>query len=172
MDYIDELRDLNDPKVALLTPQLAAENGLEPSFVAFVFAAERPQCFRYWCEDFRGGWTCFVPDDVAIAYPLWSCNADQTLLLTTKAGNRFGKGWHDHADIEYIANTTQGLLASLLNSIWEPEVSEQELRNAASFCGFRYVDDIIQFSDADILSGETWSTAFSEFIADIDAKSG
>src|SRR5262245_47730125 len=75
------MNDLNHPKVTPFTREIASQLGLDSTFVHFVFAKERPACFRYWCEDVKGGWTCFVPEDVAVAYPLWSTNADQTLIL-------------------------------------------------------------------------------------------
>ncbi|MCA9068522.1 MAG: hypothetical protein KDA84_06350 [Planctomycetaceae bacterium] len=77
---------LNHPKVQVFTREIAAQLGLEPTFVDFVFAEDKPQCFDFRCEDPANGWTCFVPEDVQVAYPLWSSNADQTLLLITPSG--------------------------------------------------------------------------------------
>src|SRR5215471_11569969 len=73
--------DLNHPKVKPFTREVASALAIDPTFVDFVFAENRPECFRYWVEDVNGGWTCYVPEEFDVAYPLWCTNADQTLIL-------------------------------------------------------------------------------------------
>src|SRR5262249_4077136 len=140
---MQNMRDLNHPKVKAFTREIASQLRLDQSFVDFVFAKERPDRFRYRVEDVKGSWTCYIPEDVTVAYPLWSTNADQTLLLVSGSKISYGKGWHDNPDMEMISQTSQGLLANLLNAIWESEASEEEMREAAEFCGFRYLSDLL-----------------------------
>src|SRR5689334_9980928 len=104
------MSDLNHPKVKPFTREIAAELGLDPTFVNFVFAKVRPDCFRYWCEGVEGSWTCYIPQAVTVAYPLWSTNADQTLLLLRGRDISYGKGYHDEPHMEEISQTSQGLL--------------------------------------------------------------
>ncbi len=78
-------------------------------------------------------------------------------------------GYHDNPDIETISQTSQGLLADLLNKIWEAEASEEEMRAAARFCGFRYLGEFLAFVDA--ADDVDWEQGWRQFIADIDAKS-
>lgn len=73
--------DLNHPKVKPLTMTFAQQLKWNPKFLEFVFAAQRQACFDHTCEAPNSGWTCYVPDEFDVAYPLWSTNADQTLLL-------------------------------------------------------------------------------------------
>jgi hypothetical protein len=163
--------DLNHPKVKPFTRAIASALALEPTFVEFVFAENRPECFRYWVEDVRGGWTCYVPDEFDIAYPLWCTNADQTLILVNESTLSFGKGWHDNADVEMISETTQGLLTHLINEIAESDVPDEELELAAEFCSYRFLDDYLKFSDTPTCEGVSWSDAMHQFIAEVDAKS-
>jgi hypothetical protein len=106
---------LNHPKVSPITFEIALSLKLEPSFLAFIFAEQRPECFQNWCE--IGGWTCFVPDNFEIAYPIWSTNSDQILILISNGLISYGKGYHDCNEIEMISKTSQGLLAYLLVQI-------------------------------------------------------
>ena len=163
--------DLNHPKVKPFTRAIASQLPLDPTFVNFVFAKERPNCFGYWCEDVQGSWTCFVPDDVTVAYPLWSTNADQTLLVLSGTKISYGKGWHDNPEMEMISETSQGLLANLLNSIWESEASEEEMREASEFCGFRYLSDLFEFVNAPTPNCVEWAQSRRQFVSAIDAKS-
>lgn len=164
------MRDLNHPKVTPFTRGIASHLRLDSTFVDFVFAKERPPCFRYWCEDVNAGWTCFVPDNVSIAYPLWSTNADQTLILVAGGEVSYAKGSHDNPDIELISQTSQGLLADLVNRIWESEASDEEMRVAAQFCGFRYLRELFAFVNAPQPNGVDWEPSWRQFISGIDAK--
>ncbi|MEZ6058603.1 MAG: hypothetical protein R3C01_18030 [Planctomycetaceae bacterium] len=163
--------DLNHPKVKRLTREIAISLAIAPTFVDFVFAEKRPECFRYWVEDINGGWTCYVPDEFDVAFPLWSTNADQTLILVKGSTFSFGKGWHDNPDMEMISTTTQGLLSNLLIEIAESDVPNDDLRQAAAFCGYRFVDDLLAFIDGPMPEGMSWSEAKNRFIATVDAKS-
>jgi hypothetical protein len=154
-----------------LTREIAYSLAIDPTFVDFVFAEKRPTCFRYLVEDVNFGWTCYVPNDFDIAYPLWSTNADQTLILVKGSTISFGKGWHDNPDMEIISETTQGLLTYLINQIAESDVPDDELRQAASFCSYRFVDDLLAFIDGPRPEGTSWSEAMRQFIARLDAKS-
>ncbi len=69
--------DLNHPKVKSLTRDVASLLGFDDRFTDFVFAESRPPCFDYRVEPPEGGWTCHIPDEYELAYPLWSQNADQ-----------------------------------------------------------------------------------------------
>jgi hypothetical protein len=164
------MNDLNHPKVTPFTREIASRLLLDSTFVDFVFAKMRPECFRYWCEDVDGGWTCFVPDSVDVAYPLWSTNANQTLILVADSEISYAKGWHDAPDIAVISQTSQGLLADLLNNIWESEASEEEMRADAQFCGFRYLSEYFAFAKALQPSGVDWEPKWQQFISGIDAK--
>jgi hypothetical protein len=163
--------DLNHPKVKPLTREIASSLAIAPTFINFVFAEKRPVWFRYWVEDINGGWTCYVPDEFDVAYPLWSTNADQTLILVKGATLSFGKGWHDNPDMEIISTTTQGLLSNLMIEIAESDVPNDDLRQAAAFCGYRFVDDFLAFIDGPRPEGIPWSEAKEQFIATVDAKS-
>lgn len=165
------MRDLNHPKVKPFTRDIASQLRLDQTFVNFVFAKERPEQFRYRVEDVKGSWTCWVPDDVTVAYPLWSTNADQMLLLLIGSKISYGQGWHDNPDMEMISQTSQGLLANLLNSIWESEASEAEIREAAEFCGFRFLSDLFEFVNAPVPDGLGWEQRWRQFVSVIDAKS-
>jgi hypothetical protein len=163
---------LNNPKIQPLTRSLALQLGLDPAFVEFVFATERPSSFDYWCEDLAGSWTAFVPDHVTVAYPLWATGADQTLLLVSGSSVSYGKGYHDGTpDVERISQTSQGLLATLLMQIWESGATADEMRDAAQFCGFHFWRDLVEFLDATAsLDSQLWSKQEQTFIAEIDAK--
>lgn len=163
--------NLNHPKVRQFTPEIASELQLDQRFVNFIFAKERPEQFRYWCEGVTGSWTCYIPDNVTVAYPLWSTNANQTLLLLTENRISYGNGCHDNPNIEMLSRTSQGLLATLLNSIWESEASEEEMREASEFCGFRYLDDLFEFVNAPLSEGGGWEQTWRQFVSTIDAKS-
>ena len=163
--------DLNHPKVKPLTRKIASSLAIDPTFVDFVFAKKRPECFRYWVDDINGGWTCYVPDEFDVAFPLWSTNADQTLILVKGSTLSFGKGWHDNPDMEMISTTTQGLLSNLMIEIAESDVLNDDLRQAAAFCGYRFVDDLLAFIDGPMPEGMSWSEAKDQLIATVDAKS-
>ncbi len=75
------MNDLNHPKVQAFTREVASNLAIDRTFIGFVFAEHRPECFRYWVEDVNGGWTCYIPDEYDVAYPLWCTDADQTLIL-------------------------------------------------------------------------------------------
>jgi hypothetical protein len=159
------MTDLNHPTVKPLTLDAAIALALEPEFVAFVFAESRPPCFDYWVESYDRGWTCFVPDQVEVAYPLWSTNADQTLVCVGQKRLWFMQGHHDDPDTYDIAETVQGLLADLFIKLYESEATIEDLRNAATSCGFRHVDDVIAFAES---SGENYYDRKSDLIARID----
>lgn len=163
------MRDLNHPKVKPFTREIAAELSLEPRFTEFVFAKERPDCFRYRVEDVTGSWTCYVPDEFDVAYPLWSSNADQTLVLVRDSTLAFGDGWHDDPDMDIVSKTTQGLLTDLMRQIAESDVPDAELRQAAEFCDYRYLDELLAFLD-EPTPVDKWSEAMEQFIANVDAK--
>jgi hypothetical protein len=163
------MNHLNHPKVTPFTREIASRLRLNSAFVDFVFAKERPACFSYWCDDVNEGWTCFVPDNVSVAYPLWSTNADQTLLLVASSEISYAKGWHDNPDMDIISQTSQGLLADLLNKIWESEVSDEDMQAAAQFCGFRYLREYLEFKALQP-NGVDWEPKWRQFISGIDAK--
>lgn len=161
----------NHPKVTVLTPAIASQLPLDLSFVNFVFAKERPECFRYWVEDAGRGWTCFVPESVDRAYSLWSTNSNQTLLLVTGKELSFAKGYHDDPGIEWVSKTSQGVLADLLDKIWSSGSSRDELTAAAQFCGFRFLVELFAHGDSPLLESPGWEDRWRQLIADIDAKS-
>jgi len=162
--------DLNHPKVKAFTREIASALAVAPTFVDFAFAENRPECFRYWVEDVHDGWTCYVPDEFDVAYPLWCTNADQTLILVKESTLSFGKGWHDNPDMEMISTTTQGLLTYLMIRIADSDVPDEELKQAAGFCGYLFLDDLLRFIDAPTPPGVLWSEAMRQLIADVDAK--
>ncbi|MDB5340971.1 MAG: hypothetical protein JWN70_6590 [Planctomycetaceae bacterium] len=165
------MSDMDHPKVQPFTRQVASELRLELSFVEFVFNTDRPECFRYWCEPVEGSWTCYIPDDVDVAYPLWACNGDQTLLLLADGQISYGKGYHDALDMEMISRTSQGLLADVINLLYESETTEDELRRAADLCGFRFLTEYLAFIKPRIPSERDWRGRWKSFIEDIDLKS-
>ncbi len=117
-----------------------------------------------------GKWACYIPESVDVAYPLWSTNADQPLLLRSGSAISFGMGYHDNPDIEMIAQTPQGLLADLLNRIWESEATEEEMREAAQVCGFKYLAELREFVNSPELDGLGWQQRRRQFLSEIDAK--
>ncbi len=163
--------DLNHPKVKPLTREIASSLAIDQTFIDFVFADKRPECFRYWVEVVNGGWTCYVPDEFDVAYPLWSTNADQTLILVNGSTLSYGKGWHDNPDMEMISTTTQGLLSDLMIEIADSDEPNHDLRQAAAFCGYRFIDDLLAFIAGPIPKGMSWSEAKRQFIATVDANS-
>ncbi len=80
-------------------------------------------------------------------------------------------GWHDNPEMEMISETTQGLLTYLMNQIVDSDVPDDELRQAAEFCGYRFLDDLLTFIDRPIPTGVLESEAMRQFIASVDAKS-
>ncbi|PQO45770.1 hypothetical protein [Blastopirellula marina] len=163
------MHDLNHPKVKPFTREIASALSIDQSFTDFVFAKNRPDCFQYWVEDVNGGWTCYVPDEFDAAYPLWSTNADQTVILVSDSAMAFGKGWHDNPEMEMISATPQGLLTYLVIQLAESGSPDAELRQAADFCGYKYLDDLLAFIDLPT-PDSTWSEVTRQFIAAIDAK--
>lgn len=167
------MSSLNAPKVSPFTKEIGSKLRLDSSFINFVFSKERPTCFRYWCGDADNGWTCYVPDDVIVAYPLWSIWSDQALLLVSVSEISFARGFPDEPAVHIISKSSQGLLANLLRQIWESEISETEINEAAQFCGFRYLDDLLIFLNAppETEDGVSWDDRWKAFIADIDSRS-
>jgi hypothetical protein len=165
------MHNLNHPKVKPLTPAIASQLQLDPTFVNFVFAEERPECFRYWCEDAKYGWTCHVPDAVEHAYVLWSCNSDQTLLLVSGGELIYAKGYHDDPEITLISQTSQGLLANLLNEAYETEATRDEIIDAAKLSGFRFVNEYLAFAESSLADRANWANRWRQFIDGIDAMS-
>lgn len=165
------MHDLNHPKVTLLTPEIASKLGLDATFIRFVFAKEKPECFRSWCEDASRGWTCFVPESVDRAYALWSTNANQTLVFVSDQKLSYGKGYHDCPEIQLISQTSQGLLAHLLFNISCSVTSDDEIAEAAEFCGFRSLSELLEYGKSPLLEANGWEERERVFFASIDARS-
>ncbi|MEZ6045232.1 MAG: hypothetical protein R3C11_06545 [Planctomycetaceae bacterium] len=161
--------DLNHPKVRKFTREIGRRLRIDESFLDFVFADKRPDCFQYWVEDVASGWTCYVPDEFDVTYPLWSTNANQTLLLVTGDSLVFGQGYHDSPEVNLIAKTTQGLLTELMIQLIESEASDVELREAAEFCGYRFFDRLLILMDT--ISSEDYSVLIGHFITEVDETS-
>jgi len=112
------MTDLNHPKVQPLSPEIAAGFGFDPTFVDFVFAESRPGCFDYWVESTEHSWTCHVPEHVEVAHPLWSTNADETLVCLGQGRRWFMRGGHhacaevNHAQDERDSKAPMGSRAS------------------------------------------------------------
>lgn len=164
-----ESRDLNHLKVRSFSREIARELALEPSFVDFVFAENRPECFRNWVGDLQGSWTCYVPDAFDVAYPLWSTNADQTLILRKGDSISFGKGWHDNPEMEMISETTQGLLTYLMEEVISSSESDEECIQAAQFCSYKFLDELLQLMEQ--TPDGSYRDTLKRFIADVDARS-
>jgi hypothetical protein len=160
---------LAHPKVSAFTPVVAARLRLDPAFVAFVFASDKPESFSYWCDPADEGWSIAVPDDWEAAYPLWSTNGNQTLLLRSGTSYAFAHGSHDDEDVDIVAQTVQGLLADLFITLWESDESEPALRHAAEFCGFRHLDEVLEF-ERQHNRDRDYSKQRSRFIARVDEQ--
>jgi hypothetical protein len=160
--------ELNHPKVKPFTREIASALALDQTFIDFVFADKRPECFDYWIEEATRGWTSYVPEEFDVGYPLWSTNADQTLLLTQGSVVRFAKGWHDHADMEMLSATTQRLLTHLMAELSGAGASDEELKQAAEFCRYRYLDELMNMAEQ--CSDESWSNTLKQFIALVDQR--
>lgn len=164
------MRDLNHPKISKFTRDVAATLDVDRSFAEFVFVESKPACFEFRCQPAECGWTCYVPDNVDVAYPLWSSNADQTLLIVSRGAVTFADGYHDDPTIDRISSTSQGLLAKLFISLYESEVADEELTAAAAFAGFRFLDDCIQFQNSNGADYANWDSLLAGFIATIDVR--
>ncbi len=160
---------LNHPKVRVFSCEVASHLRLEPSFVDFVFADYRPECLRNWVEDAHTGWTCYVPEEFDVAFPLWCCNADQTLILGKGSEIFFGEGWHDNAEMEMISRTTQGLLTRLIAKLIDVGDSDDELHQAAESCNYSYLDELLELVRQ--TTDRSWSETLKRFIAEVDARS-
>jgi hypothetical protein len=161
--------DLNHPKVRPFTRQIASALALDQTFVDFVFADTQPECLRHWVEDVTRGWTCYIPDEFDVAYPLWCTNADQTLILKKGSTIRFAKGWHDSPDMEMISKTSQGLLTHLMAELADAGATDEELKQAAAFCGYRYLDEWRKLMDQ--ASDASWTDTLEQVIAIVDSRS-
>lgn len=139
------MSDLIHPKVKEFSADVAKEFNLDEKFTEFVLSDNKPLCFEYRVENPSNGWTCYLPDEVEVAYPLWSCNADQTLLCVDKGGYWFARGYHDDHDLNRISNSHQGLLADLFISLYESEETDFALKEAASASGFRFLEKVLEF---------------------------
>lgn len=144
--------------------------GVEPAFVEFVFAETRPTCFEFRIEDPKSGWTCFLPDEVDAAYPLWSANADQTLLLVSDGEERHLGVVVVPLSVPNVACTEQGLLARLLNAVHESEASDHEMAEAAAAAGFRFLPELLDFVAKPVPEGRSWDDSWDRFRADIDTR--
>lgn len=164
------MQDLNHPKISTFTRNVAATLNVERSFVDFVFAESKPSCFEFRCQPAQSGWTCYVPDDVDVAYPLWSSNADQTLLTVSRGAVAFADGYHDDPTFDRISGTAQGLLATLFISLYESEVTDDDLTAAAAFAGFRFLADCIRFQNSNGADYANWDSLLADFIATIDER--
>ncbi|PQO43869.1 hypothetical protein [Blastopirellula marina] len=162
--------DLHHPKVSPFDRNIAASLNLQPAFIDFVFAESKPACFDFRCEPAENGWTCFIPDEIDVAYPLWSANADQTLLLVRSDGCYYGHGYHDDPTVAYVSRTSQGLLAELFIAMYESETEISELQNAAEFASFRYLNACIDFSKKHGADFRNYYQLRERLIAEIDEE--
>lgn len=70
--------------------------------------------------------------------------------------------------MEYISATHQGLLAYVINELYEHECSDQLLLNAIESSGFDYYEKFLNFrADVDE-RGKDWEGTWKKFIASID----
>lgn len=161
---------MNHPKISEFTCAVGINYKLSDRFVNFVLAKTKPPCFDFRCEPAANGRTSFVPDDVDVAYPLWSANADQTLMLVNSAGLRFAYGYHDESDVDIVSTTPSGLLCRLFIALIESEEPESSLQAGADFAGFSFLADCIAFCDANSASYREYDHLIAKFTARIDAK--
>ncbi len=164
------MNDLAHPRVSEFTHDVAKTLKLDKAFVEFVLNPSRPACFSYRCAPAANGWTCFVPDDAEVAHPLWSCNANQTLIFVSQGTVLYAKGSHESPTIDPIARTPQGLLADLFIDLYEDETELTELEAAADFAGFRFLGDCIEFQTANGANAIQWESLLADFIAAIDRR--
>ncbi|MCA9616695.1 MAG: hypothetical protein KC586_28245 [Myxococcales bacterium] len=160
--------DLNHPKVAPFTREVARALRLDPSFVEFVLASEKPECMSYWCEEPTAGWAAWVPDEWEVAYPLWCTGSNPTVILCAGDTHVFAHTYHDSDFVNVVARTAQGLLADLFVNLWENEVEDDPLRDAATACGFRYLDEVLRFEE-EHNAAANYRELLPAFIAHIDA---
>jgi hypothetical protein len=165
------MNDLNHPKVRALSRAVASELQIEPEFADFLLCEKKPECFRYWCDPPSDGWTCYVPERIDVAYPLWSCNANQTLLHVVGSVLSYAHGYHDAPEVIPISGTHQGLLADLFIKLYEDEVPENDLVTAATFSGFRFLHECIDFQQANGSDFMNWTELKRQFIRCIDERS-
>ena len=161
---------MNHPKISEFTRTVGSNHKLSDRFVNFILSNAKPPCFDFRCEPAANGWTCFVPDDVDVAYPLWSVNGDQTLLLVNSAGLRFAYGYHDEPDVDIVSTTPAGLLCRLFIAMIESEEPESSLQAGADFAGFLHLKDCLAFCDANSANYREYDHLIAEFTASIDAK--
>ena len=157
--------DMNHPKVKPLTLQIAREIELDERLIELIFADTVPECFEYRIEPIEGSWTCNIPDEYDVAYPIWSCNGDQTLVCLKGKETHFIEGYHDDPEIKRVSRTTQGLLAYILLNWFEGDEPE-DVQEAANACGFKHAELVIDYFEQDI---EDFDAEEAKIIASVDA---
>jgi hypothetical protein len=158
-------------------PQELLDLGLSPAFVEFVFLDPKPKPFSSQCEPREYGWPCFLPEDVTVAFPLWSYNADITAVWLRAGEREFVTLCHDDPTAVVLARTDQGLLARLFVTLieredWEDrEASLRRLRKAAAVAGFGSLDHLVEWHDRHGSSSD-FEGQLDQLVHSLDASAG
>jgi hypothetical protein len=151
--------------------------GLSPKFADFVFLEPKPYRLRYRCESRHSGWVCFVPDDVEIVYPLWTCNADVTALWVRQGRQEFVNLYHDDPETLLLANTEQGLLLHLFLALLEsedwnnPAQALGRLEQLAEIAGFRCLKELHEWHQQLGPGCTDFEERWKRFLASLDKPS-
>jgi hypothetical protein len=70
--------------------------------------------------------------------------------------------------MEVISETTQGLLTHLMAELAGAGVSDQELKRAAEFCGYLFLEELLTLMEQ--ASDASWTETLERFIADVDSR--
>jgi hypothetical protein len=151
--------------------------GLSPDFVEFVFLDPKPKPLSSQCEPREYGWPCFVPEDVTVAFPLWSYNADITAVWLRAGQREFVKLCHDDPAPVVLARTDQGLLARLFVRLIEREdwedrkASLRRLRKAAALAGFASLNRVVEWHDRHGASSD-FKERLDQLVRSLDGGAG
>jgi hypothetical protein len=157
------------------------ELGLSPMLVDFVFRENKPCFTGLSFEPKDDGGPCYFPEDVTLAYPLWSCDGDLTAVWKRGGKREFVKLYHHDPDHGYLAQTEQAFIAMLLVPVMErldwhtPEqvaASGRAWADAATQLNFEYVGEFLALCAQAVDDPDGHWKRIIQAIAKIDGRPG
>jgi len=154
-------------------PQELVDLGLSPKFVEFVFLEPKPAGFREVCASRHAGWPCYIPKDVAGAYPLWTCKGDAIAAWTRRGRREFVRLRQEDPAPRILARSEQGLLADLFRRLLEsadwqhPTRSLQQLRQMAEVAGFRHLEELHAWQERNGIAPDFYEQ-WQQFVDSLD----